>query len=137
MADLSITAASVVAASTATTANGTAGATITAGVPVYKDSNAANVLKPTDADSSATTAAAVGIALHAAATGQPLKYITAGSLTIGATIGKGTVYICSGGAGLICPIGDLASADYLTILGYGTDTATLMVDLNATGVLVP
>ena len=69
MADLTITAANV-ALESGTQATGTAGATITQGQPLYKDSTDSNHLKPTDADVAAS-AACVGIALSAASDGQP------------------------------------------------------------------
>ena len=55
------TVSSVQAGTAATIRGGTAGATITAGQPVYLDSAASNAVKPARANG-ATTAAAVGIA---------------------------------------------------------------------------
>jgi hypothetical protein len=65
MADLTITAASVLAGSGAKKVNGTAGATITAGQAVYLDS-ADNEYKLADNDSATAAVRTVaGIALHA------------------------------------------------------------------------
>lgn len=50
MADVSVTAASVVKTATSLIGYGTAGGTVTAGQPVYADTTASNKLKPCDAD---------------------------------------------------------------------------------------
>src|SRR5450432_980608 len=104
MADVTVTAASV-APITGTTNNtlisqGTAGATITQGVPLYADPTAANQLKPT-ANAAANTAQVVGIALNAASVGQPVTYAIGGDLTFGYGLTKGIVYVVSTNAGKI------------------------------------
>ena len=137
MADLSITAASVQPASGATLITGTAGATVSAGQPVYKDASDENKLKPADANSSESTAAAVGIATNDSADEQPCTYITRGNLITGATTVKGTIYCVSPDAGGIQPHGDLASGDYVTILAVASDTSgTLAVHIHRSGVAV-
>ena len=50
MADVSVTAASVVKTATTIFGIGVAGGTVTAGQPVYQDTTASNKLKPADAD---------------------------------------------------------------------------------------
>lgn len=132
MADLSITAANVVAQSGASTASGTAGDTITAGMSLYSDSSDSNKLKKADADV-ATTAACVGIALHGASSGQPLKYQTGGNLTAGATLTVGETYVVSTTAGGIAPISDLASGDYVSILGVASSASTLAMTMVISG----
>lgn len=119
---------------TALTERGTAGATVTAGQPVYVDAADGNSLKPADANASATTAAAVGIALHAALDGQPLEYITAGPLALGAILTQGLWYVVSATAGGICPTADLASTHFSTLLGYAHSTSVLVVVVKASGV---
>lgn len=127
MADLSITAASVVPGSGAKEETGIAGESITAGQVVYKDS-ADNKFKLADTDS-ATAAARIpyGIALHAASANQPLTVLTSGSITIGATIAAATPYFLSGTAGAICPYADVASGDYTCLIGMGLSTTVLNV----------
>ena len=99
MADLTITVANVAKGTGASTTNGTAGATITAGQVVYLDS-ADSRYKLADTDSAtAAVRAPVGIALHAALSGQPLQILTGGLITIGATTVVGVPYYLSGTAG--------------------------------------
>lgn len=133
MADLSITAANVVKYSNATTRTGTAGAAITAGDVLYLDTT----MKLAQADT-ATKAAAVGIALNDAASGQPVVYLVSGGINPGATVAIGTVYVVSdNAAGAIAPVADLASEDYVTILGVGTTTSRIEVNINVSGVAIP
>jgi hypothetical protein len=136
MADLSITAANVLAGAGSTKVNGTAGATITAGQVVYLDSSD-NKLKLADNDSAtAAVRVPVGIALHASLNGQPLTYLSRGSITIGATTAIGTVYCLSSTAGGICPSADIASGDYNTILGIGTSVTAIDVNIHQSGAAV-
>jgi hypothetical protein len=86
MADLVITAANVLPGSSAVIKEGTAGAAITAGQVVYADS-ATNTYKLADCNSAtAAVRSPKGIALHAAASGQPIAILTSGLITIGATV---------------------------------------------------
>lgn len=136
MADLTITASSVIAGSGAKLVHGTAGASITAGQVVYLDS-ADNEYKLADNDSAtAAVRSPAGIALHAAADGQPLTIISKGPVTIGATTAVGTVYILSATAGGIAPIADAASGDYVTVLGIGTSTTVIDVLIHEAGAAV-
>lgn len=131
MADVSITASSVVKSSGNST-NGTAGATITAGQPLYKDSTDANKLKVADASAEAT-AAVVGIALHGASPGQPIEYLTNGVLTVNSVLTASEVYCLSATAGGIAPVADLLSTQYRSVLGVATSATTLKVTLNVSG----
>lgn len=128
MADISITAANVVAGSGATKQNGTAGATITAGQAVYKDSS--NKFQLADANSATEIARrAIGIALHGASNNQPLTILTAGLITIGGTLTAGVAYYLSDTPGGICPVADIGSGEYVCLLGIATTTAILNVDI--------
>jgi hypothetical protein len=135
MADVSVTAASVVKTSTTAISEGIAGGTVTAGQPVYIDTTDSS-LKGADADVQATSVAA-GIALHGASTGQPLKYATGGNLTFNAGFTVGQVYVVSTTAGGIAPYSDLASGDFVTILGVATTTSNLNIKINATEIAKP
>lgn len=137
MADLSITAANVVADSDATKYSGTAGATITAGQACYVDSSDSYHIKLADADNTSTTAEVKGIALNGASDGQPVDLITEGDLDIGATVTVGEIYVLSGTAGGVCPEGDLATDDYVSVLGIGTATDNLAVKIHNSGAQVP
>ena len=133
-ADLTITAASVVKGSNAVVENGTAGATITAGQAVYYDSATGN-WKLAD-DNSATVAARSpkGFALNGAASGQPLAVHKAGNITIGATLTAGVAYYLSDTPVGICPVADLATGEYPTIVGIATSTTVLKVQFLESGV---
>lgn len=135
MADLSITAASVIAGSGAKKITGTAGEAISAGQAVYLDSSD-NEYKLADNDSAtAAVRSPVGIALHASADGQPLTILSRGPITIGATLAAGGVYSLSSTAGGICPVADIATGDYNTVLGVATSTTVLDVQIHEAGVV--
>lgn len=133
-ADLTITATSVVAGSTAKKAVAVAGETITAGQVVYQDASTGKYLKADNDSATAGVRAPVGIALHAASLNQPLSIVTAGPVTIGATVTAGVAYYLSSTAGGICPVADLGSGDYPVFLGFATSASVLTVDLVAAGV---
>lgn len=136
MADLTVTAASVLWTS-GSKLTGTAGASVTAGQVLYLDS-AAGTLKLAQSDGTTAEADAVGIALHAAGSGQPLTYAAQGALiNIGATTSKATTYVVSAAAGGVAPQADLVSTNKITRLGYATATdGSFVVDIRATGVAV-
>lgn len=134
MADLTITAANVVAGSGATKEAGVAGATITAGQAVYKDASDGGKFKLADNDSAtAAVRSFYGIALNGAANGQPLTVLKSGPITIGATVAVGVVYCLSSTAGGICPNADIATGDYNTVIGIGTSTSVIEVQPLAAG----
>jgi hypothetical protein len=136
MADLTVTAASVLWTS-GTKTPGVAGAAVTAGQCVYLDS-VTSTLKLAQADGTAAEVAAVGIALHAAGTGQPLQYAAQGSLiNIGATTSKATTYCVATTAGGVAPQADLTSGHRICRLGYATATdGSFVVDIKDHGVAV-
>jgi hypothetical protein len=134
MADLTITAAGVEAGTGARVDHGTAGASVTAGQTVYLDPSD-NSYKLADCDSGTEEArSTTGIALHAAATGQPLAVHTKGPLTIGATVTAGVAYYQSATAGGVCPVADLGSGDYPVFLGFATSASVIDVDIKEAGV---
>lgn len=136
MSDLSITAANVIAGAGATMKLGTAGATITAGKTVYLDS-ADNEYKLADCDSAtAAVRSPAGIALNGASDGQPLVVLERGPLTIGATMTAGVTYYLSPNAGGICPVADVLTGDYPTIIGIATSTTVLEVNIQEAGVAI-
>lgn len=123
MADLSITAANVAADGNSSIEHGTAGAAITAGQVVFKDTNQQYQLA--DADDVALDEA-YGIALNDAASGQPLTVaLSGGNITIGATLTAGTAYYLSGNPGGIAPVADLATGDRVILLGLASSTTVL------------
>lgn len=128
MADISVTAASIQKTTSTLWALGIAGAAITAGQPVYADATDSGKLKLADADVLATSKA-VGIALHGAASDQPLQYATGGTLTFNAALTAGEVYVVSTTAGGIAPAADMGSGDFVTVLGIGTSTTVLKIGI--------
>jgi hypothetical protein len=135
MTALSITVTQVMPGSAATDqfTNGLAGAAITAGQAVYYDT-ATETWKLADANDTAATAAAGGIALNGAASGQPVRVQTAGSVTLGAAAAMtvGEVYCVSIAAGSIVPVADLLTTNRVTILGVASTAAILQLRINNT-----
>lgn len=124
MADVTLTAAKVVAGSGAIVVEGTAGETIAQGKAVCLNASNKYVLADcTDADLDA----AAGFALTASIDNGPIKVLTGGNMTTAAQLTAGTVYVLSE-SGLIAPLADwLVATDYLTVLGVATSTTNLKV----------
>ena len=134
MADITITATSVVAGGNARKTDGTAGATITAGQVVYREA-ATGQIKLADCDSATAEARSpLGIALNGAASGQPVEVLTSGNITIGATVTQGVGYYLSPTAGGICPVADVLSGDYPVFLGFATSASVIRVGIVEAGV---
>lgn len=134
MSDLSITAANVVKGAGAVLEDGYAGETVTAGMPIYRDSSTGKGMK---ADSNSATAAARqprGIALNGASDGQPLVIQKEGEITIGATLTPGTTYYLSDTAGGICPLADVGSGEYVCIIGVAKSASVLILGIKYSGV---
>jgi len=130
MADLSVTAANVLASNAARRKTGVAGATITAGQALYADASASNTLNLADANASAATANPVGIALHGASSGQPLAYVEEDpDFTPGATLTVGTVYVLDATAGGIAPVADLTTGWYPNVLFIATTTTKAVMKM--------
>lgn len=135
MADVTITAANV-ALQSGYSVEGTAGATITAGAVLYLDASTKK-LKLADCVTSSATATIVGIALNGASDTQPIAYVPTGaSLTTGGTLVVGTIYVLSE-SGLFAPSTDLATNDYVSVLGVATTTGILKLGFINSGVQVP
>lgn len=135
MAAISVTVASVAPGADCSTANGTAGATITAGQPLYIDTANGSVLKPADADLSDLASTVAGISLHGALAGQPIAYATAGYVTFNAVLTAGKVYVLGATAGDICPAADLTTSWRTTLLGIAYSTTSLRLLLTSTRVV--
>lgn len=136
MADITITAANVIAAAGGRRADMVAGATITAGQVVYQEA-ATGLAKLADCDS-ATAEARIpyGIALNGAGTGQPVEVLRAGSITIGGTMTAGVSYWLSPNPGGIAPYADVLAGDRAVLLGVATSTTVLRVQILDSGVVL-
>lgn len=123
MADLSITAANVAAQGGAQVGEKTAGATITAGDVLVANAAGQAILA---SDATAALAAVIGIALHGASSGQPIKYQSSGRINLGATLAVGKHYVLST-SGAIAPVDDIAGSEFATYLGWAESTSILQL----------
>lgn len=136
MADLSITATSVVPGTATVLGTATAGETIAAGETVYIKASDSRAWKA-QCDGTTEESTVVGVALNGGAAGQPIRYQQAGAMTIGATTVKTTTYMLSALAGKICPQADLVSTNKIVRVGYATGVAgEFVVDIKVTGAAV-
>ena len=133
MADITITAANVLAQAGAQLQSGFALGAVTAGQVVYRDA-ATQQFGLADNNGATATRVPVGIALNGAAAGQPLTILTFGSIAIGGTMTAGVAYYLGDTPGGICPVADLAIGETATLIGIATSTSILRVDINPSGV---
>lgn len=133
MTDLSITPANTVTVN-GTTEQGLAGETITAGMAVYLDASSGKYLK-SDSNSATVAARGVrGVALNGASLNQPLAVQRTGDVTLGATLVANTSYYLSDTPGGICPLADVGTGEYLTLMGVAISTTVLRLGILSTGV---
>lgn len=129
MADLTITAANVVAGSGSVQETNLAGETIAAGKAVYRSSSTKKWMLADSNSATAEARKAGGIALNGASLNQPITVHKAGDLTIGATLTAGTAYYLSDAPGGICPLADVGSGEFVCQLGLAKSTTVLAVDI--------
>ncbi|MBZ9985673.1 hypothetical protein LB572_01035 [Mesorhizobium sp. BH1-1-5] len=134
MADLSITAASVVAGANAVTDSASAGEAITAGQQVYLNSTSKKLMKADSNAASAEARKAIGTALNGAALDQPVKFQKGGDITIGAVLTPGVAYYLSDTPGGICPVADIGTGEYVQLVGLAKSASVLALDYQYTGV---
>jgi hypothetical protein len=138
MADLSPTAANVVAEDGAVSkTEQIAGASLAAGDWVYMDTANNNEMKLAQADGTALEATVYGMCLNSAASGQPVIVARSGDVDFGCVITVAAVYVLSATAGKICPVADLSSSSYLSVVGFGTAADNLRIDITNAGVEKP
>jgi hypothetical protein len=139
MADLSITAANVLASTAAEIRREyNAGATITAGQLVYLDSNNKWQLVDTDAGATGNAVTTIcGIALAGASNNQPLSVAVADTgFTPGATLTVGKAYFASVNAGAIADTAPSTNG-YTRFVGIGKTAAVMVLKPVCAGVAVP
>jgi hypothetical protein len=135
MADVTVTAAGVIPASNATKVTALCGAAIDAGLCVYLDSTD-NRIKLANNLTSAATATLVGVTLNKSLVAEaPIEYASGGDIDPGFTVVVGQLYCLSDTNGGIMPFADLANAQRLVILGYGTSAANLRLLITSTGIV--
>lgn len=134
MADLVITASSVIAGSNSVQETGIAGGNITAGDAVYKRASDKKWLRADADGATAEVKRAVGIALNGASSGQPVTVHKSGDITIGATMTAGLAYYLSSTAGGICPVADIGVGEDVCLIGIAKSTTVLAVDIQYPGV---
>lgn len=134
MADLSVTATSVIAGADGVFESGVAGVSITAGQAVYKEPGSHSYLLADCNAPSIAARTALGIALNGGAAGQPIKIQKSGSITIGATLTGGVAYYLSGTAGGLRPVADNTTGDYPCVIGIATSTTVLKLNITPAGV---
>lgn len=136
MADISITPSNVITALSGSK-KGTAGEAISAGQLLYLKSSD-NKLYKAQNDGTAEEATVVGMALCSAAAGQPLLYQASGEIAVGgAFAAAGVWFYLSATAGVMVPVADLTTNDYVSIIGYSTSTVSMVLDITNTGETSP
>lgn len=131
MADVVHTPTGALAGANPTIQPVTWGGTVTGGMPVYEHTDSKHYAALND---TLLHAAVKGYALSAGSIGQRGSIITSGALTLSGGMTKGVVYYCSPNGGGIAPVADVASADYVFILGVATSTTNLKIINVASGV---
>lgn len=134
MAALTVTASQVIPDTSGEIRNGIAGAAITAGKAVYKDTSA-NVWQLADADALATVKEGfdAGIAISTAeVANQRIAVQVSGSPTIGAGAAPaaGQTYVVGLTAGDISLEADPVAGDFICILGVGSGTNQITMGAN-------
>ena len=135
MADLSVTAASVVASANAVKLNQyNAGATITAGQLIYLDSADLDAkdrpkAKLSDANGASALRVADGIAVNNASAGQTINYVVSDTALVIAASGLTTnnILILSATPGGVAPSADLTTGWYLNVIGVVKSATTISV----------
>ncbi len=129
MADLTITAASVVAGGNASIEPGIAGEAIAAGKAVYLSSATKKWMLADSNSAAAEARKATGVALNGASLNQPVDVQKAGEITLGATLTPGTAYYLSDTPGGICPLADVGVGEYVCLLGLARSATVLALDI--------
>ena len=133
MANLSVTASTILAAVASVIGRGKAGVTITPGQVLYLAAD--NTLKLADANDDATTAAAVGIAINGGSATQPISYIKSGTMSINSVALAGQTYWTSNTAGGIWDT-EPASGAVTSVIGVGVTTTSIKIGIINSGATV-
>lgn len=134
MADISITAANVVAGADSSAVSGVAGETIAAGKAVYQSSTTKKWMLADSNSATAEARQAKGIALNGASLNQPIAIHKSGDITIGGTLVAGQAVYLSDTPGGLCPLADVGAGEYICQLGLAKSSTVLSVDIQFPGV---
>lgn len=129
MANLTITAANVVAGDGAATEAGTSGEAIAAGQAIYKSTDTGKYMLADSNSATAEARRARGVALNNAAANQPLDVLRSGDLSLGAVLTPGTAYYLSDTPGALCPVADVGAGEYVCLIGLARSTSVLSVNV--------
>lgn len=133
MSDPVITASNVVPQTGATIKTVTAGEAIVAGQTIYIKSTDGKAYKSDNDD--ATARNCNGVACNSApVAGQPVSYVEAGPIALGAVLTAGTPYYISDTAGGMCVHGDLSTPQRVIFLGHAISTSVLNIGIYDTAV---
>lgn len=112
------------------------GATISVGQAIYRGTGNKYLLA--DADASAATAAAEGVAITPGVdNGFGIMAFGGPIILVGTTMTVGQTYLAARTAGGIMPNNDRQTGDYVTRLGVASSATQLNLSVDATGVQVP
>jgi len=126
MANITITAANFIPSANATIIQGTAGATLTRGTPVYLDT-ASNTYKALVLTAT-TTDTLAGLACEDAASGQPILIVSRDpALAIGGTCASGDTIWCSN-TGITLTFADLIATWRIIVVGVATASGVINFD---------
>jgi len=135
MADVTQTAANVIAGVDAVIDDGYCGETLVQGNVVYQDATTKQ-WKKGDANGAAALQVAKGIALTGGAVNQPCRIARSGTINVGGTLVPGTTYCLSATAGGICPQADLVTGCAVAILGVAKSASLLVLNIQNPGVVL-
>jgi hypothetical protein len=135
MADISITATAVVPVSGYGFVDMVAGEAVARGKPVYTKA-ADGLAYLASCETTSALATVTGIALNDGAANQPVRIMTSGNVAYGSVFTVGMIYVLSA-SGAIAPHSDLASSDYVSVLGVATTATNLRLAIINSGVEVP
>lgn len=133
MADLTVTAANVLASEGATVEQGKFGATLIAGKVVYRDETTKKY-GLADSNGAAATRIVRGISLNGGGDGQPGAIVRSGPVNVGATLTPGLAYYLSDTPGGICPVADVGAGENVVLLGVALSASILQLDIQNSGV---
>jgi hypothetical protein len=136
MTDLVITATSVVAGANAQKSTGLLGEAIIAGQTVYMDSTLRKFMRADSNSATVEARHATHIALNGGSLNQPITAQKGGDITMTTTppLTVGLAYYQSDTPGGICPVADVGSGEWVTLVGIAKSTTVLQLSFQFPGV---